>query len=106
MIVSILIWWNVILTILFIIIVVNNGERQSQIDRIEVDIKENCIYDEIVEDSPDHCHIMGHHYVMREYERRFVTVKEAIQCLYRKCNFHLSYTPEQTKTISEDVKIK
>ena len=104
MIINILIGWSVLTTIVILVMIANNGERQARIDKIELDIEQNKIYDTIIEEH-EYKYIMGHHY-MRNEEWRSVTIKEAIQCLYKRLNFHLTYTPEKTETTSEDVSIK
>ncbi len=99
---NILIGWNLILTILIILILFKGGDKELRLDKIERNIEENRVYDIIVEESSLHwreCYYP-------ECKQRIVTVKEAIACLYRKCNFSISYTPETTRTMPEDVRIK
>lgn len=99
---DILIGWNIILTILFILVFFKSVNDESRLDKIERNIEENRVYDVIVEESCIHWHDSYY----PECEQRIVTVKEAIACLYKKCNFSISYTPKTTKTIPEDVRIK
>ena len=102
MIINILIGWNAILTLIIILILFNGGDKELRLNRMEIDIEKNKVYDIIVEDED----FTYYHCYHRDYQQRIVTVKEAITCLYRKMNFHLSYTPEKIETTSEDVSIK
>ena len=102
MIVNILIGWSILTTIVILVMIVNNGERQARIDKMEMDIENNKVFDIIVEEEVAHYHPS----YFDDYQQRVVTVKEAVACLYRKLNFRLSYTPEKTETTSEDVSIK
>lgn len=102
MIVNILIGWSVLTTIVILVMIANNSERQARIDKIEIDIESNKVFDTIIEDEALHYHPS----YFNDYKQRVVTTKEAVACLYKKLNFRLSYTPEKTETISEDVSIK
>jgi len=102
MIINILIVWNMIMSILFVFVIENNREKQTQIDKIKMDIENNRVFDIIVEDED----FSYRHYYHYNCKKRIVTIKEAIACLYRKGNFHLTYTPEKTKITKEDVRIK
>ena len=101
-IINVLIGWSILTTVVILFMISNNEDRQAQINKMELDIKKNRIYDIVVEEHATHYHPSYYD----DYQQRVVTMKEAIACLYKKGGFHLSYTPEKTETVGEDVSIR
>ena len=96
---NVLLVWNTILTIIVLGIIILSPTKDSNVIT-KADLHKEMIYDIVVEEAyaSNYHYIMGYDLYAKE---RVVTLKEAIEMLYRKLGTKIEYTPEKIDTRKE-----
>ena len=89
---NVLLIWNTVLTIIVLGIIILSPTKSSNAIT-KTDLDREMIYDIVSEFPYDHYYRMGYYPNVKE---RVVTLKEAIEMLYRKLEIEIKYTPEKT----------
>ena len=97
----VLLIWNVILTILISGILILNATKKTDDSSVT---KTYETYDIVCEESHYYGRGCGIYGMYPELQERIVTIKEAVEILYRKLGLRIEYVPEKIETKGEELK--